>query len=133
MYETTHDNVVGLLHFKDFTLLDPDDNMPVKALLEHYNHKVMFCDKEDKLDDMFENFCLGETHLAFVNEVVQNEEKDPYKKCIGIVTLEDVIEELVQEEIYDEFDDKQESMSFSNKIDLILIIILPSENKITLI
>ena len=107
VYEASNDNVVGLLHFKDFTLLDPDDNMPVKALLDHYNHKVEFCDTEDKLYEMFERFCLGEAHLAFVREVIHEDEKDPYLKCVGIVTLEDVIEELVQEEIYDEFDEKE--------------------------
>ena len=123
VYETDRDNVVGLLHFKDFTLLDPDDNMPVKALLDHYNHKVALCYEEDKLDDMFEKFCHGETHLAFVNQVVQNEDKDPYEKCIGIITLEDVIEELVQEEIYDEFDDKKNGNYYFTKIKFFFFII----------
>jgi metal transporter CNNM len=116
VYEGTKDNVVGLLHVKDFTLLDPDDNMPVKALLDHYNHKVTFCYKDDKLDEMFEKFRLGETHLAFVIEIVQDEDKDPYNRCVGIVTLEDIIEKLVQLEIYDEFDDKKESKLLRNFI-----------------
>jgi metal transporter CNNM len=112
VYESTIDNVVGLLHFKDFTLLDPDDNMPVLALLEHYNHKVEFCETDDNLGKMFERFCLGEAHLAFVTELISEDEKDPYQKCVGIVTLEDVIEELVQEEIYDEFDEKESKKIF---------------------
>jgi metal transporter CNNM len=109
VYETTRDNIVGLLHVKDFTLLDPDDNMPVKALLEFYNHKVTHCFMDDKLDQMFEKFRQGETHLAFVVDTVQDEDRDPYFKCVGIITLEDIIEELVQFEIYDEFDDRKES------------------------
>ena len=112
IYEGTRDNVVGLLHVKDFTLLDPDDNMPVKALLEFYNHKVCFCDADKPIDEMFEEFRKGETHLAFVTEIVQSAvDRDPYDLCIGIVTLEDILEELVQMEIYDEFDDKKESKS----------------------
>lgn len=109
VYEGSRENVCGLLHVKDFTLLDPDDNMPVKALLEFYNHKVTYCYLDDKLDQMFEKFRQGETHLAFVIQTVQDQDKDPYHECVGIITLEDIIEELVQLEIYDEFDDKKES------------------------
>ena len=109
IYEGTRDNVVGLLHVKDFTLLDPDDNMPVNALLEFYNHKVCFCEADKPIDEMFEEFRKGETHLAFVTDVVQPLDKDPYDQCIGIVTLEDILEELVQMEIYDEFDNKEDS------------------------
>jgi metal transporter CNNM len=90
-------------------LLDPDDNMPVNALLEFYNHKVCFCEADKAIDEMFEEFRKGETHLAFVTDIIQSVDKDPYDLCIGIVTLEDILEELVQMEIYDEFDDKKES------------------------
>lgn len=109
VYEETRDNIVGLLHVKDFTLLDPDDNMPVEALLKFYNHAPIFCYADEKIDDRFEEFKKGETHLAFVYDVVSQPDKDPINVCIGIVTLEDIIEELVQMEIYDEFDDKKES------------------------
>ena len=62
-----------------------------------------------KIDEMFEEFRKGESHLAFVTEVQQGIDTDPYLLCVGIVTLEDILEELVQMEIYDEFDDKKES------------------------
>ena len=39
VFENNRDNIIGLLHVKDFTLLDPDDNMPVEAILQFYNHK----------------------------------------------------------------------------------------------
>lgn len=109
VYEGEKENVVGLLHVKDFTLLDPDDNMPVKALLKFYNHPISTCDADRLLDAMFDEFRKGETHLAFVEEVIQQPDRDPIPKVIGIVTLEDILEELVQMEIYDEFDDKKES------------------------
>ena len=109
VYEGSRDNVVGLLHVKDFTLLDPDDSMPVKALLEFYNHKINYCYSDDPIDQLFEEFRKGESHLAFVKEVFQPADKDPYDCIVGIVTMEDILEELVQMEIYDEFDDKKES------------------------
>jgi metal transporter CNNM len=98
--------------------------MPVKALLDHYNHKVTFCYKDDKLDEMFEKFRLGETHLAFVIEIVQDEDKDPYNRCVGIITLEDIIEKLVQLEINDEFDDKKESKLLENFIKTKILILI---------
>jgi metal transporter CNNM len=109
IYENERENVVGLLHVKDFTLLDPDDNMPVEGLLKFYNHKVSFCDAERAIDEMFEEFRKGESHLAFVTEIQPATDTDPIEKIVGIVTLEDILEELVQMEIYDEFDDKKES------------------------
>lgn len=111
VYEGDKENVVGLLHVKDFTLLDPDDNMPVEALLKFYNHPITYCDAERYLDSMFEEFRKGETHLAFVQDVFEQPDSDPIVKVVGIVTLEDILEELVQMEIYDEFDDKKESKS----------------------
>lgn len=115
VYEESKENVVGLMHVKDFTLLDPDDNMPVSAILEFYNHRCYTCEAEATIDELFELFRTGQTHLAFVQELIQNQDKDPYYQYIGIITLEDILEALVQMEIYDEFDDKKESKHFLTK------------------
>ena len=112
VYHKAHENIIGLLHVKDFTLLDPDDNMPVKELLEFYNHKVVYCYSDRLIDQMFEEFRTGETHLAFVSEIITPDDRDPYELCVGIITLEDILEELIQMEIYDELDNKSESNLF---------------------
>jgi CBS domain containing-hemolysin-like protein len=61
---------------------------------------------------MFEEFRTGETHLAFVSEIITPDDRDPYELCVGIITLEDILEELIQMEIYDELDNKSESNLF---------------------
>jgi len=46
----------------------------------------------------------GQSHMAFVQRVVDNGSSDPYYDVLGIVTLEDIIEEIIQSEILDETD-----------------------------
>jgi Mg2+/Co2+ transporter CorB len=47
---------------------------------------------------------LEQYHLGVVVEYDNTSEKDPRAKAVGIVTLEDIIEEMIQEEIVDETD-----------------------------
>lgn len=102
VYEKTRSNVVGLFHVKDLALIDSSDEMVVKSLLSIYKHNVVFCYKTDRLLEIFDTFCKGSTHMAFVIEHVQDEDTDPYEVCIGIVTLNDIIECLLQLNLSDE-------------------------------
>lgn len=47
---------------------------------------------------------LGKSHLAIVQRVNNEGEGDPFYEVMGIVTLEDVIEEIIKSEILDETD-----------------------------
>jgi len=49
-------------------------------------------------------FLLEQYHLGVVVEYDNTSEKDPKAKAVGIITLEDIIEEMIQEEIIDETD-----------------------------
>lgn len=46
----------------------------------------------------------GKSHLAIVQRVNNKGEGDPFYEVMGIVTLEDVIEEIIKSEILDETD-----------------------------
>ncbi|MGH0187306.1 UNVERIFIED_CONTAM: hypothetical protein FKN15_024041 [Acipenser sinensis] len=49
-------------------------------------------------------FFSGKSHLAIVQRVNNEGEGDPFYEVLGIVTLEDVIEEIIKSEILDETD-----------------------------
>ena len=58
-------------------------------------------------------FKKGLTHIAIVTEIILQDGKDPSRKNIGIVTLEDIIEEIIQDEI----DDEQKKYSEGAKVE----------------
>ena len=53
---------------------------------------------------LFVLFFAGQSHMAIVNQVNSEGEGDPFYEVLGLVTLEDVIEEIIQSEIVDETD-----------------------------
>lgn len=105
VYEGDRKNIITLLYIKDLAFVDPDDNTPLKTLCEFYQNPVHFVFEDYTLDVMFNQFKDGTIgHLAFVHRVNNEGDGDPFYETIGLVTLEDVIEELIQAEIVDETD-----------------------------
>ncbi|XP_075221674.1 metal transporter uex isoform X6 [Lycorma delicatula] len=105
VYETHRYNVVTMLYIKDLALVDPDDNTPLKTLCQFYQNPCYFVFEDMTLDVLFKQFKEGNKgHMAFVHRVNNEGEGDPFYETVGIITLEDVIEELIQAEIMDETD-----------------------------
>ncbi|XP_012532156.1 metal transporter CNNM4 [Monomorium pharaonis] len=105
VYEDVRTNIVTMLYIKDLAFVDPDDNMPLKTLCQFYQNPCNFIFEDVTLDIMFKQFKEGHKgHMAFVQRVNNEGECDPFYEVIGLVTLEDVIEELIQAEIIDETD-----------------------------
>ncbi|KAL6264085.1 hypothetical protein P5V15_004164 [Pogonomyrmex californicus] len=105
VYEDVRTNIVTMLYIKDLAFVDPDDNMPLKTLCQFYQNPCNFIFEDVTLDVMFKQFKEGHKgHMAFVQRVNNEGEGDPFYEVIGLVTLEDVIEELIQAEIIDETD-----------------------------
>lgn len=105
VYEGARTNIVTMLYIKDLAFVDPDDNMPLKTLCQFYQNPCNFIFEDVTLDIMFKQFKEGHKgHMAFVQTVNNKGEGDPFYEVIGLVTLEDVIEELIQAEIIDETD-----------------------------
>lgn len=101
VYHDSIDEITGVLYAKDLLPHLNKDTFKWQSLLR----EVIFVPENKKLDDLLREFQEKKTHLAVV--------VDEYGGTSGIVTLEDIIEEIVGD-ISDEFDD--EDLSYS-KID----------------
>jgi len=106
VFQKDKQNVIGLLLTKELILIDPDDEIPIRAIISDYfgkNIPKVFPDV--KLDEVLDVFQTGRSHLALVHNVDNSGPGDPFHFIVGIVTLEDLMEALIQEEILDETDD----------------------------
>lgn len=85
------DNIVGILHIKDYLMNSLDNDFKLKDILR----KPVFVPESVSLSVLFKEMQTNHTHMS----VVINE----YGETAGIVTMEDILEELVGE-IWDESD-----------------------------
>ncbi|KAE8887979.1 hypothetical protein PF005_g11419 [Phytophthora fragariae] len=108
VYETRKSNIVGLLFVKKLIVLDPDDARPIRDLVLR---KPILVSPSGHYS-MLNEFQKGRSHIALVTKETElvascwrNNRPIPLHVVFeGIVCLEDVIEELLQEEIEDESD-----------------------------
>lgn len=92
VYELTQDNVIGMLHLKD--LLTADQAEP-QATIQNLLRPILFIPDSIKVSQLLKEFKEQHMHIA----LVLNE----HGSIIGLVTLEDVLEEIVGE-IKDEYE-----------------------------
>ena len=65
--------IVGILLVKDLVLLDPEDCVPVKEVLDFFNRPVITVDMADSLVEVMEVFKRHQFHLAMVTNVATDE------------------------------------------------------------
>jgi len=92
IYEGDIDNIIGILYAKDLLRYIGQDNPP---LLRNIMRKCYYVPETKPLDDLLREFKARKVHLAVV--------LDEYGGTAGLVTIEDVIEEIVGD-ISDEYD-----------------------------
>lgn len=92
VYRENFDNVEGILYIKDLLpYLDKDDSFKWQELLRN----AFFVPESKRINDLLKEFQEKKIHMAII--------VDEYGGTAGLVTLEDILEEIVGE-INDEFD-----------------------------
>ena len=94
VYEGRRDNVIGILMSKDLLKLQRSPGLNLRTLLR----PAVFVPESKKLNDLLRDFRSNRNHLAIV--------VDEFGNTAGLLTIEDVLEEIVGE-IEDEFDERE--------------------------
>ena len=104
VYEETIDNIIGVLYVKDIleALKENRTNVPIK----NFARPGYFVPETKSITEILQDFRSMKVHIALV--------LDEYGGIVGLVTIEDLIEEITGE-IRDEFDTEEEE--FIHKID----------------
>ena len=95
VYEETIDNIVGVLYVKDLLkAFATKKQVKIKALLR----KAYFVPESKPINEIFKDLQMNQKHIAIV--------VDEYGGTAGLITMEDILEELVGN-IFDEYDDEK--------------------------
>ena len=104
VYMRGRDDIQGVLFTKDLVLFDPKDEILVRRAIEVFSRVVDKVFPDMSLGAMLTKFKQGAGHLAVVHDVDTSGVGDATYCVVGIITLEDIIEEILQDEIIDETD-----------------------------
>lgn len=96
VFEGTIDHIIGIINVKDLLLLDENQRRDFK-LTDHMREPLLVGEHK-KIDQLLADFKRTKTHMAIVI--------DEFGGTAGVVTLEDILEEIVGE-IEDEHDPEQ--------------------------
>ena len=91
VYQGERENIIGILLAKDLLKLQRSPSLNIRALVR----PAVFVPESKNLNDLLREFRANRNHLAIVI--------DEFGRVAGLVTIEDVLEEIVGE-IEDEFD-----------------------------
>ena len=94
VYDETIDEIKGILYVKDILKNVSKKNFRIKSII----HEPYFVPQTKMIDDLFREMQKHKTQMAII--------LDEYGGTAGLITMEDILEELVGE-IYDEYDEEE--------------------------
>ena len=95
VYEEDTDNIIGILNIKDVFLKGQERNFSLRSLMR----QPLFTFELKKVSKLLNEMRKSSSNVA----IVLNE----YGSCVGMITLEDMLEEIVGD-IHDEYDEEEE-------------------------
>ncbi len=98
VYEDTVDNIIGVIHLKDFYTPEGITKKDIRKVMT----TPLYIQKFEMVDDLLKILQTNKSHMAVVI--------DEYGGTLGIITMEDVLEELVGD-IWDEHDEVVEDFA----------------------
>jgi metal transporter CNNM len=104
VFHEKDDEIVGVLNVK--SLINLEEGKKVYDI--HFRNKIFKVNEDEKLDELLNKFILKKSHIAYVTNI--------HDTFLGIVTMEDLIEEIIQKEIMDETDNFKDMREESKKI-----------------
>ena len=97
VYEDSHDNIVGIINMKDLLLYDRTENFQIRDIMR----KPHFTYEYKSISELLVEMRDSTFNIAIV--------LDEYGEMAGLITLEDILEEIVGE-IHDEYDEKDDEL-----------------------
>lgn len=101
VFEKSIDNIIGILHEKEFFKFYIENKENKNVNLSNLIQKTIYIPPKKKISELLRELQKEKLHLAVVS--------DEYGGTQGIITLEDILEELVGE-IWDEADEVEQSI-----------------------
>ncbi len=97
VYEESTDNIVGIINMKDVLFYEDINNFNIRNVMREANFTVEYKKTSELMVEMRQN------HISMILVL------DEYGDTVGLITLEDLLEEIVGE-IRDEFDEDEEDL-----------------------
>jgi metal transporter CNNM len=108
IYREEFDKIVGVLNTK--SLINLGEGKRIYDI--YHRHKILEFNEDEKLDNALNSFIKKKVHMAIV--------KNLHGTFLGILTMEDIIEEILSKEIVDETDNfvdmRKESFNKQQKV-----------------
>jgi len=101
LYKVDPDKITGVIYAKDILPYVKDKQKGEQFSLKSIARKTLFIPKSKKISQLMREFQKKKTHIAIV--------VDEYGGTAGLITLEDIIEEVVGD-IWDEYDKEEDSI-----------------------
>lgn len=109
VYEDSMDQIIGLFYTKRFIEWTMN---PQRPLEEYVDQEPLFVVKSLSVEKVYKQMLAKRKHMAIV--------LDEYGGTLGIITHEDIIEEMIGQEIEDEMDDGEEPLVYEHTADYLV-------------